>query len=48
LPDHIVKIIEVEFLSGAGNIKAFYQAIKASHQGIALAIPQTLRNHMPL
>jgi hypothetical protein len=59
LPDHIVKIVKVEFLSHCGNIKASYQlrlliikrsyqSIKALYQGIALAMPQALRNHMPL
>src|ERR1700675_2855431 len=44
LPDHIVK---VEFLSGCGNIEASYQGIKALYQGVAFAMPQSFRNHMP-
>jgi hypothetical protein len=59
LPDHIVKIVKVEFLSGCGNIQATYQlrlliikrsyqGIKALYQGIALAMPQALRAHIPL
>src|ERR1700692_527552 len=41
LPDHIVKIVEEECLSCCGNTKVFYQGIKTSYQGIALAMPQT-------